>query len=318
MALSNIILFVSTLSKECNTSLKYIKNSPVPIQIVRLDTAETRNRAANGKYFQVRMVPTMVIHYKDGNMEVFIGNTKIIPILSSMLQDPTSRSEGSPGQETMPLSFYGASSPNIGTLTGIHPVNMYGTSTNGTNMYNSVGTKPSKPVYIARSTPISPNGEKHNSPQIIDYDYPLGKPNHFNVIEDDPKSFVSRYDDTKDFVSRYDDPNEEDSLDIHPVYDEPEEIVVVKKPKTKSKKKGKKKPPVVFEEDLDDFGSLDDDPNVEIEIEERLPRNVGNKGGASSKKMKNSRMQGLIDKAKNLEQERQSSLGYDEADLPHY
>lgn len=326
MALPGVVIFVSTASRECGVSLKYIKENSIKAQVVRLDTREARDRAANGKYFQVKMVPTMIVNYEDGNMEIFIGNNKIIPVLNAIFRPPSR--DGSGGFGMSPLTRGG-----------------------GSNMYSQMDEiVPTKPVYAARPTISRAGLGGPGGPvvaEVIDDfegaplgDYPSrGEPKGDHRGEDD-FSDEEREDDRPTFrrgpqprsekrtPNRFQEVEEEDD-EIPPAPkmrkrntaidgDSTPKRTGKSKSKSKAKKsKGtKKKPPVIFEEDA----------HAEIEVEyledpshpEEDFSNTSSKGGASSKKMKNSRMQGLIDVAKNMEQERLASLGYNEADLPHY
>jgi hypothetical protein len=347
MSLSDTVLFISTLSKECGTSLKYITNNGLPVQIVRLDTTEARNKAANGKYFQVRMVPTMVMIYDDGNMEVFIGNDKILPILSSMLASSTTVTGGTTGNGG------GGWSPNpaYGALARDGGINMYGPSSNG--------VKPSKPVYAARPTQArdgttSNQGgyseDRRREIPVIEDD--SGEETEIPIRREPPRKEVFRAPRViEDNESFEDVPPRTSSKGVKGAKGSK---MVRATPKSKSAKsskgKGKnkskkKKPPVVFEDvplaektSSSRLGANEDGPlpshgartlsshldeqDQEIEIEyssgERPVQSGESSRGVSSKKMKNSRMQGLIDRAKMMEQERLDSLGYNEADLPHY
>jgi len=270
MSLSSVVLFVASLSKTCGVTVKYAMQHSIPVQIVKLDTTEARNRAANGRYFQVKMVPTMIVNYDDGNMEVFIGNDKILPVLSSLSRIKTQKAN----ESMTPLDMGDRS-------------NMYGPSVDGPSM------RPSKPVYAARPT-IS----RGNIP-IIEHDSDSDESN--GRVEPSIE---------------YSDEEEIPELERPAAKAKTKAKAKISKTKSKSKSK-KKKPPIIFTEDEDD-----QDREIEVEyIDEASSVQVQEettRGGASSKKMKNSRMQGLIDTAKNMEQERLASLGYNEADLPHY
>ena len=313
MSLSGVILFVSTLSRACSASIKYVTDNSIPVQIVKLDTTEARSRAANGKYFQVKSVPTMMVNYDDGNMEVFIGNDKIIPVLSSISGISRSSNNRFAG---------GGGNTNINYSRPPMEHNMYGPP--------SAGVKPSKPVYAARPT-IS----RGNIP-IIEHDSESDREDEEfrnQYSEQEPKSSHKMGIHKIPILDNGESDEENDTNLQTEMYQEDEELEVptkkVSKDKSPSKSKSKKakgknpkskakkkKPPVVFEDNEQDKEievEYIDEREMERDMEETITR-----GGASSKKMKNSRMQGLIDRAKNMEQERLNSLGYNEADLPHY
>lgn len=232
--MAKIVIFVSTASKVCQETISYIIKNKIKADIVRLDTAESRKRAANGKYFQIKMVPTMLVSYEDQNMEIFIGNDKIMPVLSSFI--PSERN--------------------------FQQQNMYTLSKEGN--YN-----PSKQAYAPR-----PN-------------YPKPKDNEEVYI-------VENESDNEIYIERDDFQDEVYIEDSEPQGEEYEEQEIDEEEVKPKKKKKNSKKEEVYENEINDF---------------KKPEN---------KTVKNSRMQHLIDKAKDLEMQRLSSLGYNESDLPHY
>lgn len=86
MSINEIVLFVSVASQNCMQVIEAVRRSNLPIKIVRLDTQEAREKALNGKLFQVKHVPTMVIRYDDGNIQQFIGVEKVSKIITSLVQ----------------------------------------------------------------------------------------------------------------------------------------------------------------------------------------------------------------------------------------
>lgn len=86
MSISEATLFVSTTSNASIQTLNFIKKTKLPFQIVRLDSVEARQHAANGKHFQIVSVPTMVILYEDGNTQLFLGLPKITQWLTAMMK----------------------------------------------------------------------------------------------------------------------------------------------------------------------------------------------------------------------------------------
>ncbi len=74
----------------------------MPMQVVRLDTESSRKAAANGKFFQITTVPTMVIMYEDGNTQLFLGAPKIIQWLTAMIKSASAgarKEQQAPRQE---------------------------------------------------------------------------------------------------------------------------------------------------------------------------------------------------------------------------
>lgn len=81
-------LFVSTASRASEVCLRKMVNviNKLPITIVRLDTSESRQIAMNGTNFQIRVVPSMVVIYNDGNLQLFVGIDKILKMVSGMIR----------------------------------------------------------------------------------------------------------------------------------------------------------------------------------------------------------------------------------------
>lgn len=104
---------------------------------------------------------------------------------------------------------------------------------------------------------------------------------------------------------------EEEYEEEEPEFVKPAPKVPKKKPMPVVKpKKSKKKPPVRFEE-----------PEEEVEyFESKAPKTKKQPKEASVplKKQQPSRMNGLMEEARRMEQDRKSSLGYREEDLPKY
>jgi len=88
MSIAEAILFVTSTSRASVPCLQFIAQYKLPVIPVRLDTPEAREKAANGKYFQITVVPTLVITYVDGNIQLFVGTEKIIQWMKSALSRP--------------------------------------------------------------------------------------------------------------------------------------------------------------------------------------------------------------------------------------
>jgi len=92
MDIDRVTLFVSSFSQQCVPCLHFIKQHSMPVQIIRLDTTEVRNRVRNGKYFQISNVPTLLVTYTDGNLQLFQGQPKILEWLNKVLVQSNSSS----------------------------------------------------------------------------------------------------------------------------------------------------------------------------------------------------------------------------------
>ena len=86
--INNAILFVSSYSIESGPCKDIIKHYNLPVNIIYLDTEEDRIRAENGKYFSITHVPTLVLEFIEGNIQLFIGSVKIMALIKSMVQPP--------------------------------------------------------------------------------------------------------------------------------------------------------------------------------------------------------------------------------------
>lgn len=86
MSVQDVVLFVSSTSGACTPVLKFIGKNQIPVGIVRLDSPEDRQIAATGKYFQIVNVPTLLVIYDDGNLQLFVGQEKIITWFQQIIQ----------------------------------------------------------------------------------------------------------------------------------------------------------------------------------------------------------------------------------------
>lgn len=102
MDISDIILFISTSSANCVPALKISRNNNLPIRVIRLDTKEARDRVKRGKYFKIQYVPTLLITYLDGNLQLFEG-IKATQMLSSISEH--NRKKNIPIPQTLPSMY---------------------------------------------------------------------------------------------------------------------------------------------------------------------------------------------------------------------
>lgn len=86
MSVSKFILFCTSNSIPSLQTIKYIQSQNLPAQYVRLDTKEARKLAENGKYFKIQYVPTLLVLYDDGNLQLFEGKPKILQFFHSYIQ----------------------------------------------------------------------------------------------------------------------------------------------------------------------------------------------------------------------------------------
>ena len=89
MNISEIYLFCSTTSPACKPCFAFIKEQHLlaqEIQILRLDTKSQREKAKQGERFQIRIVPTLMVIYTDGDTSLYQGQRKVISWLFMRLK----------------------------------------------------------------------------------------------------------------------------------------------------------------------------------------------------------------------------------------
>ena len=86
MSVQEVVLFVSSTSGASTPVLQFVGKNQIPVGIVRLDTPEDRQIAATGKYFQIVNVPALLVIYDDGNLQLFVGQEKIITWFQQIIQ----------------------------------------------------------------------------------------------------------------------------------------------------------------------------------------------------------------------------------------
>jgi hypothetical protein len=234
--IDEVILFIHTDTANCVPCVRFVMEYKLPVKIVRLDDPYIREKARNGQYFSITMVPSMVVTYVDGNIQLFVGRDKILTWLNSVVLQASQRSP-----ETGPTN------PPYGNEPHPTAMKVYSQPPKGANAY---GTR--------------------QPPRVID------------TTEED----------------------------------EPEDIPTKKKKSPKKKKGNKKK--VTFDPRRNREAPQGDDESAGVEYINKpppLPTKgliVGNENANSSKKG----MKKLMMAAKEMEKQRDATLGYREEDLP--
>lgn len=82
---NQLLLFISSASSASKPCIQFIYNSRIPVEIIRLDTAEARKCASQGR-LQITCVPSLVVIYQDGNTQLFVGQDKIIYWLTNFIK----------------------------------------------------------------------------------------------------------------------------------------------------------------------------------------------------------------------------------------
>lgn len=97
---AEVVLFYSKYSKECQPIIQYIMNNRLPVSLIPLDDVESRNKALNGPLLQIQRVPTLVVSYVNNDVQLYVGNQKIIAWFSIMTKPPMQGN--SPSQQVVP------------------------------------------------------------------------------------------------------------------------------------------------------------------------------------------------------------------------
>ena len=326
MNISEIILFISSTSNACVQCMRVITPLRLNIPVVRLDTEEARTTVENGKYFQIKSVPSMVVTYEDGNIQLFVGSPKIIQWLTAYNKanlEKNRRPEVQKDRRPVEKNMYGFTSdqrmysPKEGYYRPAidndryHPVadedryrsddpqiideDSYDEQDQGVKFRPVAKPPPYKRPKPASHKVIDQRSyEDHGSPEDYEED-----PAQSEVYEAPPKKIKKKI---------VEPPIDEVMEDAHQEYLELEEEVPIVKKKAKAKAKTKK-----------------NRKTAEIE-DENDPTNIGKKiakeklmavAKAKTKPIK-SPMNDIFAKAKQMEMNRDNSLGYKEEDLPHY
>jgi len=79
------VLFTSSSSQHSVPCLNFISANPhIPIQVIRLDTSEVRERVLNNPNLKITSVPSLLVHLPNGKIQVYNGVEKIMGIFAQM------------------------------------------------------------------------------------------------------------------------------------------------------------------------------------------------------------------------------------------
>lgn len=94
----DVILFCSKFSKPSMACVNFIKQNKIPVLIVPLDNEEDRALAMNGENVKITSVPSLVIAFDDGKVQMFVGTEKIIGWFTAMRErsEPNGQPRGPP------------------------------------------------------------------------------------------------------------------------------------------------------------------------------------------------------------------------------
>lgn len=98
MSLSELVLFYSSASKASRPCYDIVTQTPLreSVKLVCLDSVEARRAAKEGKHFQIVNVPTLVLTFADGNLQLLVGSEKVMFFFKRLL---TQRTEENQPQE---------------------------------------------------------------------------------------------------------------------------------------------------------------------------------------------------------------------------
>lgn len=89
MSILDVVLFYSKFSLECKDCVNFVTNAKLPVILIALDTKESRDYASNGTLIQIKKVPSMIVSYSDGNIQLYVGKQKITGWLLAITQRST-------------------------------------------------------------------------------------------------------------------------------------------------------------------------------------------------------------------------------------
>ena len=81
--IAEIVLFISTTSRVSVECANVVSQNNLPVKIVRLDSAEIR-KLVNSGTVRITVVPTLMVTFEDGTVEMFQGQDKVMGSLSSI------------------------------------------------------------------------------------------------------------------------------------------------------------------------------------------------------------------------------------------
>lgn len=88
MSIADVVLFYSKFSPECKDCVNFVHQFKLPVMLIALDTKESREHASNGSLIQIKNVPSMVVSYNDGNVQLYVGKQKIMGWFTAITQGP--------------------------------------------------------------------------------------------------------------------------------------------------------------------------------------------------------------------------------------
>jgi hypothetical protein len=84
----DVTLFCSKFSEPSIACVNFIKQNKIPVLIIPLDNEEDRATAMSGEDVKITSVPSLVIAFSDGKVQMFVGYEKIINWFTSTMRPP--------------------------------------------------------------------------------------------------------------------------------------------------------------------------------------------------------------------------------------
>jgi len=88
MLTRDIILFVSKFSNKCKPCLEFSQQSGLPVKTVWVDSPHIRKKLSSGE-IKITTVPSLMIIFNDGNLQIFKGMEKIVTWFEGLLENDT-------------------------------------------------------------------------------------------------------------------------------------------------------------------------------------------------------------------------------------
>jgi hypothetical protein len=295
--IAKLLLFVSTSSKSSIECVGFLQQNRIPdVSIIRLDTEEAREQAASGSMFQITVVPSLVVLFEDGNLQMFVGLPKIISWFKKMMQ-----SASNPPRNTRPKN----GKPKSSNIYDTDPSEMQEREP----MPLGIGPLPI-PRGLAKQRPGHKQNIGYRAPIIDEGDdmEEYGEDQQgYNQQEYNQQEYEDYGEDYNE-PQGYEDYGDQETMFVdETAFVEEEPVPVPKKKATSKKKKAPKKTKAKVTK-----ATNNTDPGVR-EAKEKLNRAASSKNKAPADKMKN-----VYANAKKMQQDMSASLGYKEEDLPHY
>lgn len=88
MSVVEAYLFCSTTSRLCIPPMAFLQKNRLPIQLVRLDTAEARRAVMSSKTNRITAVPTLMVIYDDHTTQMIVGQPDVMTWLHRAIEQP--------------------------------------------------------------------------------------------------------------------------------------------------------------------------------------------------------------------------------------